>query len=56
MTKSPKNTQELIKDKDYWTNEVEYFEDASEGLQMAYAILQAMLQKAREELEKVTKD
>lgn len=53
MSKKTVKTKEIVKDKAYWTNEVEYFEDASEGLQMAYAIMQAMLEKAREELRKV---
>lgn len=53
MSKKSVTAQEIVKDKAYWTNEVEYFEDASQGLQMAYAIMQAMLEKAREELGKV---
>lgn len=54
MSKSKaKANQEIVKDEAYWTNEVEYFEDACEGLQMAYAILRAMYEKAKVELDKV---
>lgn len=50
-TKTVKDT--LVKDEAYWLNEIEYFEDAQEGIKMAYAIISAMLAKANEEYDNV---
>lgn len=59
MKKTQKNDgskADLVKDQAYWENEVAYFDNALDGMQTAFGIVNFMRAKALEELKKFSPD
>lgn len=55
MKNSQTNPEKQVIDRnlDYWTNEVEYFEHAIEGLKTTFAVMNSLLEHSKIEMEKL---